>query len=348
MSVSCDLNGPQARAARREYQALHEGLPAARVRCEDVPAVPPEHELVWLGKLTVIQYRKEVLDPTHADGTASYKHPYRALSQGQKPDLYVWPKNGHLYTRGAHYTVTSHGIEDRPSWSASGRKAPLSSPARMITLGKLEWLRYNDGRRTRILAFPVGVAPLVAHDESRKLHFLGGGYRVPAPVGGPGPRPNPHRTTAAEVNPMARRSRRSKKKMVRANPAAAMRSGGARGLASASMRLAFSTAAASAVGLGTIAALEKGLEGRIVNPTYRAIAKASIGLVGAIGAYAALPQYPQIAAGIGFGGMIDGMKDGVAIIRARSAASAPAAQLGAATTPAATTPATGRVAYVRR
>lgn len=266
----------QSKLAVREYQRLHEGLKAREVVQQDVSR--PVGRRTLLGHVEQIQYLKSV-----TNGVFDYWHPHEDHAQ---PELWR-DSRGKLFVRGRNYVVTDRGIEDMPRGKFT-RRAENYSPKRLVTLGTLEWIRYRslDGT-SQILRFEGAARPVLAHDETGKLHVLNGRYKI-------------------EVDPMARRRRHSKRHSApRANPSG--RSSG-----SAMMKHAekygtalLATGAGVFVGAQVLTYLANMSWFRITNPYAKAAAVGVLGLGAGLAAFMYAPSKaaPTIGTALGAGGV---------------------------------------------
>lgn len=267
------------------YQKLHEGLPPKRLVRQEVPQ-PRRRGRRMLGYIEQIQYEKETLT-----GEFAYWHPHERHAQ---PELWR-DGRGNLYAWGCNYVVTDRGIEDMPEGRFTGVCQNLT-PKRLVTLGRLSWIRYRSPNgSSKILKFEGAARKILAVDETQKLHFLGG--------------------AKVEAAPMARRRRRSRRSF-----AARFNAPGG-GMMSKAKKygLAFlATGAGVFVGLQAINFVSTKLPA--MSPYVRAAAKAAIGLGAGIAAYMYAPRAiaPTLGTALGAGGMFAGVSDAYATFRLSS------------------------------
>jgi hypothetical protein len=96
----------EAKRLAAQYTALHEGIGPRGI--EPTRITVPE-QLVALGHVTNIVYKKRVPEQPNPRKAPKYHHPFKGSAQ---PLLAADPKTGRLYFIGGKYTTTSRGIED--------------------------------------------------------------------------------------------------------------------------------------------------------------------------------------------------------------------------------------------
>lgn len=283
----------QSDLARDEFERLHEGLRARVVVNEPIPR--PVGARTFLGWIEEIQYRKDVASVSGAK-TFSYWHPHESQAQ---PEL-SRDSRGKLFVRGRNYVVTDRGIEDMPVGELT-RRSENFLPKRLVTLGTLEWIRYRsaDGS-SQILRFEGAARPLLAHDETGKLHVLRGRYQI-------------------EVNPMARRRRHHKHSAPRANPS----KGGSSNMMKTAEKYGvagLATAAAVFAGVNLLGYVSGMSWYRVTNPYLKAASVGVLGLASGILAYMYAPAKfaPMIGTGLIAGGGFAAMEGAWLTYRMRS------------------------------
>lgn len=142
---SCNISEEDRAHAIEMHTALHEGLAPKELICETWINEPVTH---ILGTATEIQYKKKV-----PDEFPSYHHPW---AEQARPTIGI-TKDGHLRIFAGRYETTRRGIEDRVSRGMTTvkylkqphvqREYLPSNPTGLITLGKLEWIKYDSDSR---------------------------------------------------------------------------------------------------------------------------------------------------------------------------------------------------------
>ena len=304
MSMSCDLRGLHAEKAVRQYTDLHEGTPPQNVVCGSYNV--PMGGLTWLGNITDIQYDKRVRENGRLH-SPPYHHPFAPFAQ---PALYK-DSTGSLFVRGHFYYTTERGIED---WKRKTAKNIAIHPKRLVVLGKLEWIRYNDGYRNVDLRFADPGQPEVAHDELGKLHILGG-----------------RKPNYLRENPMRHRRSRHHSRRARHNPSHTAKS-------ASGMSGAEATQVVVSAGIASLAAVAtmKGLAAvSLLNdkPALRALADVAAGAGVGLGLLA-LGAPSALGGGVMIGGMAKGISSGVDLVRGAMAARSQASQASGSQPPA--------------
>lgn len=278
----CSLTPRNERELSSVYTELHEGLKPSKFACVPTPARAKQARV--FGRMTEIQYRKNTTENVGRTGPIDldaphYHHPFAV---GAQPKIAVDENRGLRIFRG-RYVVTTHGIEDLPESSIRGESLP-SDPNYLVDLGKLEWIKYktDDGKENEI-RFPQHTPPTLSHDERGDLHLLGGRYAIQVPTG--------------EGKTMKYSRRRH-------NPATKREKGDVQRMIMGSLVL-------GAVATVTIVVFDAAIDRFWPAWSLQAKAATKVGL-GLLGAYAigmaGGRKAAPIAAGVGAGGVIDGMK----------------------------------------
>ncbi len=322
----CNISEQDRDVAVEMHTALHEGLPPTELLCE---TWSNDRVSKKLGQATEIQYIKKI-----PDEVPSYHHPWAAQAQ---PTIGV-TSNGQLRFFAGKYETTRRGIEDRVNPGMATvkylkqphvqREYLPSDPTGLITLGKLEWIKYNcntpSGQVTKVLKFPKSIAPTVAHDQNGDLHLLGNQYLiteqgVEETMAHARKHSRSRRSHSAGMlfggydNP--RRSSRARRRghgRRRSNPSAVIIQRGSRSALQRAGDMLLSTAIIGSVGVATGAALD--IATMKLMPTWSVLAKALTKIGAGVGigmGVAALTseKYAALPAGIAIGGAVSGLRD---------------------------------------
>jgi hypothetical protein len=277
------LSERDARWLEATYRELHEGLPLDAARRVEV--FVPVRPVTELGALVEIEYVK----PTPR-GPVTYWHPFAAHA---RPMLFR-DARGRLFVHGTRYVVTTAGIEDLPG-SRATRAAVTERPDLLVSLGTLHWLKYRNEHGSQVLRFEGDARPIVAHDESAKLHFVRGNYRV-------------------EANPMAHRRRRSyRHHAIMANPSKSGSSDWQSHALITFKMAALVGASAVASGLALTWAFAKA---PALNPYVRGLSKVALGVAVPVISSMTLPIPPDLLSGFAIAGVTAGGMDLYATVRA--------------------------------
>lgn len=358
MKGACRIDSSKKSELTEAYTALHEGKTPDEFLCEDW-SKPRSIEII--GHATEIQYKKKV-----PEGAPFYHHPWAEQAQ---PTIAVARMGGlprQLVFYAGKNETTRRGIEDRvlPGMPTvkylqephvQKEKLP-SKPTALITIGTLDWIRYKTntdyGTGEKELRFNPSNAPDIARDQFGNLHVLGGHYKV-NPVGEIETMRARHSRRArkhhglmmhhASDNPRGRHhhARKPHHRHHRANPVTmTAQSGESQG--EKAMRMVMFSAVVGGVATVTAVGLNLVLNQSFASslqPPIKAAIKIGVGLLGGVGLGYIAPA--PLAAGVGIGGVVDGLLDVynlyVAPMLQSVTTQAPAATLPAST-PGATTP----------
>lgn len=140
------------------YEELHEGLRPRRAFKYPVKDHPGQIDIK--GRIAEIQYFKKTTDGEHR-----YWHPF---AEHARPKFGI-DEHRNLWIYRGRYVVTTHGIEDLPETQVQNERLP-GTPRELTDLGRLEWIKYVDGARTKTIRFPSN--PAISRDERGDLHVL--------------------------------------------------------------------------------------------------------------------------------------------------------------------------------
>lgn len=322
MKGSCRIDSAKKSRITEAYTSLHEGKSPDEFLCEEWSS---PRQIATLGRATEIQYKKKV-----PEGAPFYHHPWANQAQPTIAVATIGGLSRQLVFYAGKHETTRRGIEDRvlPGMPTvkylqephvQKEKLP-SKPTALITIGTLDWIRYKAateyGEQEKELRFNHSNAPDIAHDQFGNLHVLGGHYRVD-PVGEIETMRARHRRTRKHhgrrmhnpsvfANPHHRHHRHHR----RHNPAVTMTAQSGESQGEKAMRMVMFSAVVG--GVATVTAVGLNL---VLNQSFassipvggKAAIKIGIGLLGGVGLAFIAPA--PLAAGVGVGGVVDGLLD---------------------------------------
>jgi hypothetical protein len=274
------------------FTALHEGFPPASITCATYQE--PKGPYRTLGRITEIQYAKRT-----PKGLERYWHPFKPFAQ----PMAALDRHGNLVIWAGRYRVRTGGITDRARENVEAEFIPRK-PESLSDLGTLQWIRYDSlhgESRPRTLRFSA--RDVLTYDEHGNLYVV---------------KP----TREVEMRRYSSRRGRGKRNPIE------IRSG------KGHEKAHFVDLAKASAGIGISTALWGEVASRLTPMSLTGYSRAGVQLIAGLGAAAisaaVFPKLPELALGIGAGGVIQGVVGGYNTYRAQRLITNPggAAQLG--------------------